>query len=64
MTNEEAREILNTMYGDWRTDEEREAIEVAIKALGSWDEYSCKLWKKAYDRGFKAGVRDGINAME
>ena len=64
MTNEEAKEILNTMYGDWRTDEEREAIEVAINALGSWDKYSSELWKIAYDRGFKDGVRDGTQAME
>ena len=33
MTNKEAIDILNTMYGDWRTDEEREALEVAILSL-------------------------------
>ena len=41
-----------------------EAFDMAIKALGSWDKYSSELWKKAYDRGFKDGVRDGIQAME
>lgn len=33
MTREESIEILNQMYCEWRTDEEREAIELAIIAL-------------------------------
>lgn len=33
MTREEAIEILNQIYCDWRTEEEQEAIELAIKAL-------------------------------
>lgn len=37
MTNEEARKILDDMYGDWRTDEEREALAVAIIALKNAD---------------------------
>ena len=28
-----AIDILNQMYGDWRTEEEKEALEIAIKAL-------------------------------
>ena len=28
-----------------------QALDMAIKALSSWEEYSDKLWKKAYERG-------------
>ena len=33
MTAEGAKKVLDNMYGDWRTDEEREALEVAIMAM-------------------------------
>lgn len=33
MTNKEAIEILNQIYCDWRTEDEQEAIELAIQAL-------------------------------
>ena len=33
MTAEQAKKVLDNMYGDWRTDEEREALEVAIMAM-------------------------------
>ena len=33
MTREQAKRVLDNMYGDWRTDEEREALSVAIAAL-------------------------------
>ena len=29
-----------------------EAYDIAIKALGSWEQYSDELWKKAYARGY------------
>lgn len=43
---------------------EKEALYTAIRALESWDKYSGELWKEAYDRGFKDGVKEGIKAME
>ena len=67
MTNEEAIAQLEVTRECMRVkcaNEIVEALDMAIKALGSWDKYSSKLWKKAYDRGFKDGVRDGIQAME
>lgn len=33
MTEEQVIDELDRMYGDWRTDEERKAIEVAIQAI-------------------------------
>lgn len=33
MTPEQAKKILDNMYGDWRTEEEREALEIAITLL-------------------------------
>lgn len=64
MTNEEAINQLQDAkdgYKEYLTDE---ALDMAIKALESWDKYSDELWKKAYDRGFKDGVKEGIKAME
>ena len=53
MTREEAKEIIKiidkrycTLYKD-----ERQALEMAIQALSSWETYSDKLWKEAYERG-------------
>lgn len=68
MTNEEAIEILE--YIKTKLDDSAKyaghdvAIDMAIKALDSWDKYSSELWKNAYDRGFKDGVSEGIKAME
>ena len=33
------------------TEERKKAIKAAIKALSSWEKYSDKLWKEAYERG-------------
>ena len=70
MTNEEAIKIIKSecyiadLLNLDRTQMVNTALDMAIKALGSWDKYSSELWKIAYDRGFKDGVRDGIQAME
>lgn len=67
MQKEEAIETLKSLvFGtfDRTTAKEREALDMAIKALDSWDKYSSELWKNAYDRGFKDGVSEGIKAME
>ncbi len=75
MTNEEAIKELReasdneVRYGDTEHHYNEvmkriEAFDMAIKALESWDKYSDKLWKKAYDRGFSDGVKEGIKAME
>ena len=55
MTNEEARDILQEQidrYGQEYDAEGIEALEMAIKALSSWANYSDELWKKAYVRGY------------
>lgn len=79
MTNEEAREILHQIRKQKCVTEcdyscklyesetfclEEKALDMAIKALDSWDKYSSELWESAYDRGFKDGVSEGIKAME
>ena len=51
-------------YAQGNMGEQKEALDMAIKALDSWDKYSSELWKSAYDRGFKDGVSEGIKAME
>ena len=69
MTIDEAKVFLQTRIDLIdryypQVEDYREALDLAIKALGSWDKYSSELWKIAYDRGFKDGVKDGIQAME
>ena len=74
LTSEEAINTLNSLkqyYNDKNEDSyvgfdnvDNEALDMAIKALGSWDKYSSKLWKMAYDSGYKDGIKDGIQAME
>lgn len=50
MTNEDAIEILQLIrLGKHITNDK--ALEMAIQALSSWEEYSDKLWKEAYERG-------------
>lgn len=64
MIIEEARNILQDQidrYGQEYDAEGIEALEVAIKALSSWDKYSDELWKKAYARGYN-DVLDKIRA--
>ena len=55
MTIEEAKIIIGNIpiYGDecYSINEYQEAKTMAIKALGSWEQYSDKLWKNAYERG-------------
>lgn len=57
MTREEAKEVIKA-YHDKLTnsvsnqlDGDIKAFEMAIQALSSWEKYSDKLWKKAYERG-------------
>ena len=55
MTIEKAEEVLQEQidkYGQEYDAEGIEALEMAIKALSSWDKYSDELWKKAYARGY------------
>lgn len=52
MTNDEAIKILNQLHNYDLKDYQAVAIDMAIKALGSWDKYSDELWKKAYKRGY------------
>ena len=54
MTIEEAKEVLQEQidrYGEEYDAEGIEALEMAIKALGSWEKFSDKVWKRAYARG-------------
>ena len=68
MIIEEARDILQDQidrYGQEYDAEGIEALEMAIKALGSWEKFSDKVWKRAYARGYndaKADVLDKIIA--
>lgn len=39
MTADKAKAILDNMYGDWRTEEEREALSVAITLMGEIELY-------------------------
>ncbi len=62
MTNEEAKEIVKRIKGymeggECWSEAEFMAMDMAIKALSSWEEYSDKLWKTAYERG-KAEAKD------
>ena len=55
MTNEKASKVLQEQidrYGQEYDAEGIEALDMAIKALSSWDKYSDGLWKKAYARGY------------
>lgn len=63
MTLDEAIDVLKNDI-EICTIQQKEAVDMAIKALDSWDKYSSELWKSAYDRGFKDGVSEGIKAME
>jgi hypothetical protein len=54
MVIEEAREVLQEQidkYGQEYDTEAIDALEVAIEALGSWEKFSDKVWKRAYARG-------------
>lgn len=63
MTNGEAKiflqsriELIDKYYP--QVEDYREALEIAIKALGSWDKYSTELWQAAYERGKKEGENE------
>ena len=56
MTNAEAIETLKLLKPNMRFDNSgwlytKQALDMAINALSSWEEYSDKLWKEAYERG-------------
>ena len=51
MTREEAISWLNDMKNIAENWSQEVAIDMAIKALNEWTEYSDKLWKIAYERG-------------
>ena len=60
MTNAEAKEIVKRIKGymgdgECWSESEFMAMDKAIEALSSWEKYSDRLWKKAYERG-KADV--------
>ena len=60
MTNAEAKEIIKRIKGymgngECWSEAEFMAMDKAIEALSSWEKYSDRLWKKAYERG-KADV--------
>jgi hypothetical protein len=38
-------------YEQGNIGEQEEALELAIEALGSWEKFSDKVWKRAYARG-------------
>lgn len=70
MTPEEAKEIIksecyiaNFLNLD-RTRMVNTALDVAIQALDSWEKYSEKLWKQAYDRGYKDGIKYAMKNTE
>ena len=46
----------NLCYEQGNMGEQKEALDMAIKALDSWKKYSEKLWQQAYDRGVKDGI--------
>ena len=50
MTREEAIKVLNDLR-QFTYEETEEALDMAIKSLNEWTEYSDKLWKIAYERG-------------
>lgn len=57
MTNEEAIEVIKEYRDNLinspsnQLDGDIKAFDMAIQSLSSWEEYSDKLWKKAYERG-------------
>lgn len=54
MTREEARDQIVIFMCDEQkviNDRDKKALEMAIQALSSWETYSDKLWKEAYERG-------------
>ena len=54
MTREEARDQIVIFMCDEQkviNDRDKQALEMAIQALSSWETYSDKLWKEAYERG-------------
>ena len=58
MTKEEAKiflqsriKLIDKYYP--QVEDYREALDMAIKALGSWDKYSTELWQAAYELGKK-----------
>ena len=66
MTEKEVISTLNSLkqyYNDKNEDsyvgfddEDNTALEMAIKALDSWEKYSENLWQQAYNRGVKDGI--------
>lgn len=62
MTKEEAKEILKYMKSNLNDSQmfarHDEALDLAIKALGSWDKYSTELWQAAYELGKKEGKNE------
>ena len=64
MTPSEAISVLKSecyMFNPLNLDRTRminEALDLAIKALGSWDKYSTELWQAAYERGKKEGKNE------
>ena len=48
MTLEQAKKTLDDMYGDWRTDEEREALAVAITLIDAIEDIRTEIQTK-YD---------------
>ena len=48
MTLEQAKKTLDDMYGDWRTDEEREALAVAITLIDAIKDIRTEIQTK-YD---------------
>ena len=58
---EKAIDRLNTMYGDWRTDEEKEAIEVAVISLKAWQKVNkCVDFHKLAEKEDRTGFEDII----
>lgn len=43
MTVEEVKKILDNMYGDWRTDEEKEALSVVINLINALDDIKAEI---------------------
>jgi len=74
MTNEEAKKVLDAMYGDWRTDEEREALEVAISLIVGIEDIKAEIeteiqdctaqWHDAWWNGRKDGLRDALEIVD
>ena len=59
MTNEEAKKVLDNMYGDWRTDEEREALAVAISLIVEIEDIKAEI-----DEQYDIVKRDNIYRAE